>query len=113
MALIVAVDSLGEPNFEIQALADSVIYTLELRWNVRAAAWFLNLWDADGTVLIQAGQRIVVDFPLFTWSRHAVVALPPGTFSLVDTTGKRLDPDFASLGTTCQLLYTPVAELGA
>lgn len=99
----------GLPHFDLQARLDDVTYTLEVRWNVRASAWYMNVFDAEGAVLLLAGARLVVDFPLFGSSSRT--AGPPGMLTILDTTGRHADPDFAALGTTAQLTYVTKAEL--
>lgn len=110
----------GLPHFELQARLDDITYTLEFRWNVRAAAWFLNILDADGAALYRAGARVVVDFPLALHGERAqldgdgkviVAGAPPGMLVVLDTTGRHTDPDFDAMGTTAQLLYYTAAEM--
>lgn len=110
------------PFFDVKADLDNVTYTLEFRWNVRAAGWFLNVLDEQGQAILAAGLRVVVNFPLLAhipsnkyrrqlefqfWGRS-----PPGALVFVDTGGKGEDPGLTDLGVRVALLYFSVAELG-
>lgn len=96
------------PLFELQIELDGVTYSLELRWNARAGAWFAHLRDAEGGVLVM-GRRVVVDFPLF--SRTQKAGAPPGQLVAVDTSGKQQDPVLDDLGARVRLIYVTEAEL--
>lgn len=104
-----AVDDTG--YFDLQVNLDGVTYTLEFRWNVRLGAWFMNVFDIDGTTAYQVGVRLVVDNPL---SPNIVDRIPSGVFVAVDTgspLGGGQDPNFDDLGSRVQLTYYPLSDL--
>lgn len=98
--------------FDLQATLDGVTYTLEFRWNVRLAAWFMNVLDVEGVIPYLVGVRLVADWPL---AQAQVDRQPPGFFLAVDTaapeTGGGTDPGFDDLGNRVQLCYVPESEV--
>lgn len=99
----------GLPFFDVQAQLDGVTYTLELRWNVRATAWFLNVLDEAEQNVFLAGLKLVANFPL---AAYVTGRSPPGALVCVDTSGQGADPGLNDLGARHQLLYYSKAELG-
>lgn len=99
------------PFFDVQAVLDGVTYTLQIRWNVRASSWYMDVLDeAGGTVVAGgAGHRLVANWPL---GAYRTGRQPPGAFLCEDTSGQDLDPALADLGTRCRLLYFTASELG-
>ena len=104
------------PNLELQADLDGTVWTLRIRWNERAAAYFCTVYSADGQTLLLGDRRMGVDFPI---APYVTGRSPPGALMLVDTSGQGLDPRVASLfpfasdlGARVKLLYYSLAELG-
>lgn len=87
---------------------DGRTYTLALRWNSRAEAYFLTVSNADGDVIL-AGRRVVVSWPLLSKFRGEDV--PDGDLACVDRSGVFLDPGRGELGDRVSMLYTPLADL--
>lgn len=103
----------GLPYFDLQARLDDVTYTLSVRWNVRAAAWYLDIWDEQGVTLFAAGVRLVVNYPL---CNYLTGRQPPGALVAVDTSGQGIDPGLGDLGGSSarvQLYYATAVELAA
>jgi hypothetical protein len=98
------------PHFTVQLELEGVTYGLELRWNTVDEAWYLSVLNGEG-VLIIAGRKVVIDFPLL--SRFADARLPPGEFFAVDTSGNHEDATFEDFGTRVKLLYFESTELAA
>lgn len=98
------------PYFELQVTLDGVTYTLEMRWNVRGLAFFLNVWDEQGQTLYLAGVRLVANYPLGNWITGRQ---PPGALIIVDTSGLGVSPGLGDLGVRHQLYYATAAELAA
>jgi hypothetical protein len=95
-------------HYDLGITLDGVAYLLELRWNTREEAWYLDLRLEDGTDVV-TGLKVVVSFPLGRRSQHP--KCPPGILLAVDTSGGQKDPGIADLGDRVQLLYFERAEL--
>lgn len=97
------------PFFDFQVPLDGVTYTLQVRWNVRASSWYMDVLDEQGQVVFLAGLRLAANWPLAAYNTGRS---PPGSFVVMDTAGEGADPDIASLGIRHVLLYWTAAELG-
>lgn len=93
----------GVPHQRLFVELEGESYGIELRWNGTAGAWFADLLDRDGAVLL-AGRRVAIGFPLTVRAAHDR-RLPPGSFVAIDTTGKDEEPTLDDLGARIQLLY--------
>ena len=97
-----------DPRYSIEVELDGTNFVLEFEWNDRAASWFLDVRD-EARVLLLAGVRVVVGFPLI--ARYRDPKLPKGDLSAVDTSGLDLDPALEDLGDRVLLIYTPFDEI--
>lgn len=97
----------GLPHFELQAVLDGATYSLDLRWNVRDASWYMHVLTADGAEIITAGLRLVVAFPI---GAYRTGRLPPGVFVLIDSAGAGADAGKDDLGIRHQLYYFPAGQ---
>lgn len=97
--------------FSALAPLDGATYTLNLRWNERATAWFINLTDETDQIQLCGDVRVVVNYPLYAASTGRQ---PAGLLVFVDTSGQGLDPglnDFGGPSARVQLYYITSAEL--
>ncbi len=95
--------------FDLRATLDDVAYTLEFRWNVRLEAWFMSIFDSEGTTPIRTSIRLVANWMLASYNTGRT---PPGAFVAYDTSGQGIDPGLADLGDRVQLHYLTAADLG-
>jgi hypothetical protein len=88
--------------YSFQVELEGALYLFALRWNARAASWFMDITDTSGAPVI-AGRRVVIDWPLL----RTVVKenRPPGEILAVDTTNAGTDPGLDELGARVQLVY--------
>lgn len=110
MTTLVIPTRTDEARYSIEIDLDQLTYRFDFDWNDRAEAWSFDLYDANN-VLLLAGRRVVVGFPLINRFRDA--RLPPGDLHAVDTSTANLDPKFADLGDRVKLLYVESADMGA
>jgi len=96
-------------HYTLQVTLEEVTYTLEFRWNVRLAAWFMDVQDLNGTTTLIAGLRLVANWPL---AAYKTGRRPPGAFVAIDTSGKGIDPGADDLGDRVQLRYFSSTDLG-
>lgn len=97
------------PFFDIQTSLEAVTYTLQFRWNVRAAAWFMDVFNETADTLLMPGIKLVATWPLAAYHSNRQ---PPGAFIVVDSAGEDVDPDDLSLGVRHSLVYFTSTELG-
>jgi hypothetical protein len=92
----------------MQVNLDGVTYTMQMRWNNRASAWFFDILDEDAQNVLAAGIRMVVDFPL---NLYKADRKPPGMLLAMDSSGAGAEPGADELGDRVQLVYFSSAEL--
>lgn len=107
--------------YDLRVPLDGVTYTLQVKWNPRLGAWFMDVLDETGQIYYQSSLRLVVNWPLAAYN---VGRKPPGLFVAIDTSGAGLDPGNLGqgpsggllpandLGTRVKLNYYSKAELG-
>jgi hypothetical protein len=98
------------PDFEIRVAIEEVEYLCRYRWNTRAGAWFLDLSDADGVLLV-GGRRLSIGYSLFEQFKHLDV--PPGLVMPIDTTERDIDPTLEDFGVRVLQYYVTAAEVDA
>jgi hypothetical protein len=112
MPLRIPLDN-GPPNvlpfFDVQVDIDGGTYTLQLRWNVRLAAWFLTVLDEEGATVLIGDSALRVGGPV---KPYFTGRIPAGAFVPVDTSGGQVDPGYSDLGVRVQLDYFTATELG-
>ena len=113
MAFIIPLnrDTDGAAHFEQRATLDGVTYALDIRWNERMSAWFMNVYNADGSEALLLGIRLTADYLL---AQSIADRSPPGFFMVLDTgsdLGQGEEADFDSLGNRHQLWYVPKDEI--
>lgn len=84
-------------------------YLLDVRWNARDEAWYLDVLSEDETV-IRSGIKVVLGVLL--GGRVVDPAFPPGVFIAVDQTNQGAEPGFDDLGDRVQIHYYSFEELG-
>lgn len=99
----------GEVDFTARYQLDGAFYGIRLRWNRRAACWFMDLSDATGAPLA-SGVGLRLGAPL-TMRLRTRPGMPQGVFGLVDTTGSGVDPGLDELGQRVRLVYLTAQEL--
>lgn len=88
---------------------DDVSFELRFRWNTRMQAWFVDVFDEDGGIIVY-GRRCVIEWPLFRQSRH-LAAIPDGDMMCIDTTQRDVPPTQFDFGLRVLLLYLDGEEV--
>ena len=83
-------------------------YLLDVRWNVSAAAWYVDFFEADETAII-LGVKIVLGAYLGRRSNHALFT--NGVFVAMDMSNQGQEAGFDDLGSRVLVQYIPVVEL--
>lgn len=98
------------PNYDLQILLDGVTYTLDLSFNVRLNAWFMNVLDEAAQNVLVAGLRLTCGASIGA----KITGRPfPGFFVVLDTTGAGVDPGISDLGKRVRLEYVEAADLAS
>jgi len=90
------------PRYVQRVTLDGGVYSLDFHWNTRLGAWFVDVLDADGEVLV-AGRRCVVDNILLGQFEH--LEIPPGILTVFDTSRRLAPPVLDDFGTRVLMLY--------
>lgn len=96
------------PNYRIGVTLVGVAYWLDLRWNTRDAAWYLDVYDANEKPICN-GIKIVIG--TFLGRTCNVAPFTQGVFVAFDTSGAGLDAGFDDFGKRVQLAFLPVTDL--
>ena len=83
-------------------------YIFEFKWNTWDSSWYLNLYEADSTVIFH-GKRLVLGMYIGRRSRHPL--LRKGVLVVVDTTRTGTEATLDDIGTRVKLRYFTVQEL--
>lgn len=109
MSTLIPIPSPPSPHHSLQVELDGVTYTLDIRWNERDLAWYVELQDAEEQRLV-APRKVVLGFPLFA-RFYTNPLVPKGQFMAVDTSNTDQEPTLADLGSRVQLVYVTAAEI--
>lgn len=82
------------------------IYTLELRWSVREARWYLDVYGDDHEA-IYTGIAVVLNFPLPARCVHE--DFWDGVLYAIDTSTTNTEPALDDFGTRVILIYDDLA----
>lgn len=100
-------------DYEIRTELDGVTFLVRFRWNWRAdgglGAWFMDLSDADGVLLV-GGRKCIVDEFLLAQFRTRI-EMPTGQMMPFDTTRRHIDPSAQDFGARVLLLYLDAGGL--
>lgn len=101
-----------EKNYTVTTVLEGDTFTFDVRWNGRAASWFFDLYDVNGSIII-AGIRIVLGVIL--GRRSVDPRMPKGAIqasnlsTLKGDKGREATRD--DLGIRVKLYYYPAALL--
>lgn len=98
------------PRYSFRVELDGARYEFSMEWNDRAGAWFFDLADAEGDLIVTS-IRVGVDYPLL--DSYTDDRIPPGILLAVDSQKLDLDPGRQDLGDRVQMIYYPIADLSA
>ena len=91
-------------NFKISL--SGVMYSVDLRYNVRMQRWVMNLLDASDNPLLMG---IVMLNKRDVIGQYVTLKLPPGILFCLDNTGNNLEATLGSFSTTNTIYYaTPL-----
>jgi hypothetical protein len=86
----------------------STPYIFELRWNLREGAWYLNIFEANGSAIIH-GVKVVLGMYLGRRSRHDLFR--KGALVAVDTSRQGKEAGLDDFGTRVVLRRYTAQEI--
>jgi hypothetical protein len=98
------------PNYRLGVALDGTQFVLDVRWNSRDGAWYLDLRDAQA-VAIRVGIRVVLGAML--GRRSVDPRFPAGILFAADLGGKDQEAGLDDLGTRVQVYFFTFAEYDA
>jgi hypothetical protein len=96
--------SIAEYDFTVPI--QGATYRFDVRWNEAAAAWYFDLTDPAGALVV-AGVKIVLGTLLGKSSGHELFARG-GVFLAYDTTKTDTEATFDDIGRRVLLLFVPM-----
>jgi hypothetical protein len=98
--------SVGHQSMRISL--DGVTYVVDMHWNEREGAWYLDLSDSTES-RIASGMKVIANAPLL--AKVVDARRPPGEIIALDQTGNDVDdPGFDDLNIRVKLLYVAAAD---
>src|SRR5690242_10680577 len=101
----------GDPEQTIAVTLDSQPYVFRARWNTQdnggAGAWYLDVYERDGTTAIALGLKLVLGVRLGRTYNHPLFIA--GMF-VIDDTGTGREAGFFDLGATHFVAHMTVAD---
>lgn len=97
------------PNYRLGVALSGVQYLIDMRWNARDGAWYMDLLAEDETP-IRRGIKVVLGILL--GGREVNAEFPPGVFQAHDLTNRGAEAGLADLGDRVVVYYYTFVELG-
>lgn len=97
----------SEPSYRVSTTLGSTQYLLDVHWNERAAAWFMDILASDETPL-RNGIKIVLGALL--GGRSVAPGFPDGVLVARDKSGAGVDAGLDDLGDRVVVLFIPYEE---
>lgn len=98
------------PNYRVSTTLDDVSYVLDVRWNGRAEAWYMDVRTDEGEA-IRVGLKLVLG--AYHGMRVTDERFPNGIFTAVDLSGEHREATLDDMGTRVVVLYYPASEIAA
>ncbi len=96
------------PNYRVGTTLDGTQYILDVRWNTRAASWYMDIRTEDDE-LIHAGMRLVLG------AKHGMritdTRFPNGIITAVDLSDTHSEAGLDDMGTRVAVFFYTAAEL--
>ncbi len=96
------------PNYRVGTVLGTAPFVLDVRWNGRDGAWYLDILDEDAEPIL-TGIRVVLGALL--GGRSVNPAFPPGRLIAADLSGEGRDAGIDDLGTRVLVYFYSAAEV--
>jgi len=98
----------SDTNYRLVVPLSGVPYLIDVYWNDRDSAWYMDLYEADETVIL-TGIKLALGQIIGRRSRHDFFT--QHILRVIDTSGSGKDAGFDDLGGRIQVMHIPVSEL--
>jgi hypothetical protein len=95
-------------NYRVGTTLDGTQYILDVLWNSREEAWYLDILAEDETVIL-IGSKIALG--AYIGRRNTSPLFPHGTFFIQDLSGAGAEATYDDLGTRVVVDFWTAAEL--
>jgi hypothetical protein len=95
------------PNYRVGTALEGVQYTLDVRWNGRDEAWYLDLLLEDETPVVH-GLKLVLGAAIGSGITNP--DFPPGVFVCRDLSNEGRDAGLDDMGTRVVVYFFPHSE---
>lgn len=96
------------PDYRVGTTLDGENFLLDLRWNYRDGAWYMDVLTPDESV-VRAGIKLVLG--AYLGRRSADDRMPPGLLIVSDLANEGRDANIDDLGTRVVVHYFAADEL--
>lgn len=96
------------PNYRVGTALNGTNVVLDIRWNGRDEAWYMDISTEDGTV-IRYGIKVVLGAVL--GGRVTSASFPRGYMFAADLTGKGQDAGLDDMGDRVQVMFFSPEEV--
>lgn len=96
------------PSYRIGTVIDGAQYTLDVRWNEREEAWYMDLLTARAEPIKQS---MKLALGVLLGNRHLDERSPVGKFIAVDLSGEAREATFDDLGERVAVYFYAEDEL--
>lgn len=97
------------PHFRFSTELDDTTFGFEFRWNARDSAWYMSIFDGNGTELA-SGIKVVLNAALP--ANYTAAGMPGKALVAVDTAGTDEEAGYSDLGRRIIIVYDPSDEAG-
>ncbi len=95
-------------NYRLRVPIGGPVYLFDVRWNSRESAWYFDLSKENETPIASSIKMVVgqnISAPRYTDAFFKI-----WMFTVIDTSGKNLDPAYDDLGARVQLILASPFE---
>ena len=98
----------SDNNYTLRTTLGDTTYELDVRWNSRDSAWYMDIYTADRTPIV-TGVKLVLGT---TIGRHLqyLQFFQDNILQVLDTTNSRVDASFDDLGGRIQVIHMTMDE---
>lgn len=98
----------SEANYRFGVAIEDASYLVDMRWNSRDEAWYMDWFTVDEEVV---ALNLKVLLGVYIGRRYPLPPFSQGVLVAVDTSGDQVEAKFDDMGTRVVLRYIPIIDL--